>query len=584
MNKVSFVFLILLTSALEITAGPSKEMPQISIRKAIETVDSLLAHQDQTLEAKERKIAKLKAEASAATTPEARYDDYKKVYEEYCIFNSDSARVYTEKNRELALQMKRTDLLAETYIQESFCCTAIGLFKEADHAINQVDDPDSLPHELQLSYYDQVVYLNSHSRDFKGAKDAYYDKYLQAETAAGLKLAEIATPADPLYYWYMAWTSGITNNKLSDEQLERFTKLVDSLSFNCRNDAMLSFGLALALVQRGETERSRYYETLAAISDLRIVNRETATIAGLLRNELREGNLDRCVALSDYLNNGYIAYKNRIRQASMLQIQRQLDELLLERNKKNEAKQHEYINLLWMACIILLLLFGISLYLIRLYRKSQKNLSVSAKNLEKANRKLEQINHDLEDVNGQLKELNKRLLKANEQQADTNHKLSEANYVKEEYIGQLFALCSGYISKLENWTKTINKKVRANQFEDLKTFTNKPTLVADEMKDFYQNFDAIFMNIYPDFISDFNSLLKPEAQILPKEKELLNTELRIYALVRLGIKDSVKIAEFLHCSTQTVYNYRLRIRNNAIVPKDNFAEIVANLGKVDLRD
>ena len=100
------------------------------------------------------------------------------------------------------------------------------------------------------------------------------------------------------------------------------------------------------------------------------------------------------------------------------------------------------------------------------------------------------------------------------------------------------------------------------------------------MKEFYHSFDAIFLHVYPDFVKDFNSLLRPEEKIILKEGELLNTELRIYALVRLGINDSMKIAEFLHCSPQTVYNNRLKTRNKAIIPKEEFTETVRSLGKM----
>lgn len=102
------------------------------------------------------------------------------------------------------------------------------------------------------------------------------------------------------------------------------------------------------------------------------------------------------------------------------------------------------------------------------------------------------------------------------------------------------------------------------------------------LKEFFHTFDQVFLSIYPDFIEDFNALLRPEERIAVKEGELLNTELRIYALVRLGINDSVKISEFLHCSAQTVYNNRLRCRNKALIPKNEFAQTVMSLGKAAL--
>lgn len=134
-----------------------------------------------------------------------------------------------------------------------------------------------------------------------------------------------------------------------------------------------------------------------------------------------------------------------------------------------------------------------------------------------------------------------------------------------------------------NWTNT-EKYQPENQDRygrRSQKMTDSSTLAVNELKEFYSNFDAIFLHIYPDFVSDFNALLQPDKQIIPKEGELLNTELRIYALVRLGISDSVKIAEFLHCSPQTVYNNRLKTRSKAIVPKEHFADIVKSLGKIE---
>lgn len=167
----------------------------------------------------------------------------------------------------------------------------------------------------------------------------------------------------------------------------------------------------------------------------------------------------------------------------------------------------------------------------------------------------------------------------NEQLRDTNNQLRESNYVKEEYIGYVFSICSNYISKLDEYRKNINRKLKANQLEDVKALTDTHSMAQNELKEFYHNFDAIFLHIYPDFVSDFNALLHPDEQIVLKDGELLNTELRIYALVRLGITDSVKIAEFLHYSPQTVYNNRLKTRNKAIIPREEFAAVVRSLGR-----
>lgn len=185
---------------------------------------------------------------------------------------------------------------------------------------------------------------------------------------------------------------------------------------------------------------------------------------------------------------------------------------------------------------------------------------------------------ELSLANESLKQANESLQKVNEKMQLTNDQLKESNIVKEEYVGYVFSICSNYISKLEEYRKDINRKAKAKMLPEILAMTEKQTVVQDELKEFYQNFDAIFLHIYPNFINEFNELLAPEERIEPKKGELLNTDLRIYALVRLGITDSVKISEFLHCSPQTVYNNRLKVRNKAIVPKESFTGAVRNLG------
>ena len=174
---------------------------------------------------------------------------------------------------------------------------------------------------------------------------------------------------------------------------------------------------------------------------------------------------------------------------------------------------------------------------------------------------------------------NAKLQEAMAQQADVNQQLSESNAVKEEYISYLFSMCSNYISKIDDFRKNINRKAKVKQWDEVLQMTDKGNVVQDELKEFYHNFDAIFLNLYPDFVSQFNALLSPEEQIVPKKGELLNTDLRIYALVRLGINDSTKIAEFLHCSPQTVYNNRLKVRGRALVEKEDFVKVVQQLGR-----
>lgn len=184
-------------------------------------------------------------------------------------------------------------------------------------------------------------------------------------------------------------------------------------------------------------------------------------------------------------------------------------------------------------------------------------------------------------VKSQLSQTNNQLLLMNTQIHKSNIELSEANHIKEEYIAQFFDMCSSYIEKIDLLRKRVIKKANTNQLQDLITELKSPKLIEDEVIELYHNFDTIFLNLYPSFIEDFNSLLREEEIILPKKNELLNTELRIFALIRLGIDDSVKIASFLRYSLRTVYNYRTKVRNKAIGDREEFENLVKKIGNID---
>jgi len=198
-------------------------------------------------------------------------------------------------------------------------------------------------------------------------------------------------------------------------------------------------------------------------------------------------------------------------------------------------------------------------------------------------KKVSRIRTELYETSQKLAELNKDITETNSQLQESNLQLSESNLVKEEYIAHFFNLCSTYINKLENYRIILNKKATAKQFDEIYKILKSTTLVDNELEELYKNFDIIFLNLYPTFVKDFNALLIPEEQIVLKQNELLNTELRIFALIRLGITDSVKIAAFLRYSLSTIYNYRTRARNKAAVSRNDFEEMVMKIGSMALK-
>lgn len=536
-----------------------KEIPQL-----LATLDSILVQTGELASQKELKIAQLKKKLSNAANLEEEFWINKMLYDESFVFNADSAMKYVDRNIQIATELKKKDWQDEWLINRSFMFAATGLLKEAGEVLEKVDST-SLSDGLKLSYYYQRSYLYSHLGQYMGDQKQVNNKYYNEFENANKHMLALVRPKDPLYWWCVA-----SCNELSPEDslFSALENVVLSSHHNTRLDAMNAYGLSNMYKRLGDKEKTMIYLIYSAMADLRVCNRDIASLQELSSLLYDAGDIDRAYAYMNYCLKAALLYPNRVR---IINISTELDKIYANYQQRDIRWRNSLQNYLYVVTFFSIILV---LALIGLYRQTKK--------LRKSRTELDSANHSLNQHVVELSQMHKQLALANQELQNLNELLRSANQsndVKEEYIGYVFSICSNYISKLDEYRKNINRKLKTGQFEEARQLTDNSSLTQNELKDFYANFDAIFLRVYPDFVADLNSLLRPEEQILLKDASELNTEVRIYALVRLGINDSVKIADFLHCSPQTVYNHRLRMRNKAIIPKDKFAEAVRLLGR-----
>ena len=540
-----------------------KEIPQL-----LATLDSILVQTGELASQKELKIAQLKKKLSNAANFEEEFWINKMLYDESFVFNADSAMKYVDRNIQIATELKKKDWQDEWLINRSFMFAATGLLKEAGEVLEKVDST-SLSNGLKLSYYYQRSYLYSHLGQYMGDQKQVNNKYYNEFENANKHMLALVRPKDPLYWWCVA-----SCNELSPEDslFSTLENVVLSSHHNTRLDAMNAYGLSNMYKRIGDKEKTMIYLIYSAMADLRVCNRDIASLQELSSLLYDAGDIDRAYAYMNYCLKAALLYPNRVR---IINISTELDKIYANYQQRDIRWRNSLQNYLYVVTFFSIILV---LALIGLYRQTKK-MRKSRTELDSVNHSLNQHVVELSQMHKQLALANQELQNLNELLRSANQKLQESNDVKEEYIGYVFSICSNYISKLDEYRKNINRKLKTGQFEEARQLTDNSSLTQNELKDFYANFDAIFLRVYPDFVADLNSLLRPEEQILLKDASELNTEVRIYALVRLGINDSVKIADFLHCSPQTVYNHRLRMRNKAIIPKDKFAEAVRLLGR-----
>lgn len=551
--------------------------PEVSYSRELEEIFSkldnmILQREDYRLK-KEERINMLRSRMDMRASLEERFHNNKLLYEEYYVYNADSAMRYVMDNLRIASLLKRKDWEYTWKINKSFLLSATGLLKEAEEEMRGIPVHE-LSDNVKVDYYSQMQYLFSHFGQYTGSESKAVQRgYLDKELLYRDSVYMVARPDHPLYLWYKGCKIQYDGVDSMREVIPELQQAIQSSTLESRYDAMNAYILGSIYRDLDDMENYMKYLAFSSMADIASCNKDIASLEELGMYLFSLGDIDRAYAYTNYCLQNALFYKNRVRIMGISSTIDQINTVYQERIRQQRERGRFYVFAVSFLSMVLILAILYINYKLR-------QLAVSRSQLHKVNEELNRHVTDLSEAQQQLKEVNDKLHSLNVALKDVNAQLRESNYLKEEYIGYVFFLCSSYIEKLDNYRKNINRKIKANQIDDVKTLTDTPTMAQKELKEFYKNFDSIFLHVYPTFVSDFNELLRPEEQICLKEGELLNTELRIYALVRLGINDSVRIAEFLHCSSQTVYNNRLKVRNKAVVPKEEFSDRVRALGKM----
>ena len=496
-----------------------------SLDSLLNVLDKTIKEADTYVQIKENKLHELKKEARK-TPPVSveRYHLNNDIYLEYKAYSSDSALHYLNENMLLARQLN--DKERELKIQLEL--SSIGMYMEAADILNSIDR-QTLPSSLLGYYYTCYEHVYFEAGAAQPRYKMFASRYAKLSHAYRDSMQVTLDPSSATYLW------------LRETQLREAGKYDEALEFSDRRLAEASF----------------YYLVLSAISDVRSAIKEQSSLMVLAQELNRKGDLKRAY---DYINFSWEIsqfYKTRLR--SWMNI---TPLSMINGNYQDIIKQQNRELLIYIACVALLALLLV-IALIYIYRQ-MKALSIAKKGLQEVNERLFSLNEELEEVNRHLR--------------STNLELSESNLIKEAYIARFFKLCSVYVDRLQAYRKLVNKKLQRGQVAELLKMTHLSNdIVTVEVQELYANFDSAFLHLFPNFVESLNALLLPDEQIVLKPDELLNTELRIFALIRLGIKDSSQIAELLHYSVNTIYNYRAKVKNKACVSRDDFEMCVMRI-------
>ncbi|HET7732832.1 MAG TPA: DUF6377 domain-containing protein, partial [Paludibacter sp.] len=367
----------------------------------------------------------------------------------------------------------------------------------------------------------------------------------------------ITSLPDSSFLYKMAYSDKLNRYGKFDESLKITLPFYSTLPENSHERAMIAFNIAKAYVGKNDTTSQLKWFLLSSINDLRTSTKLYVSLKHISLILFARGDIDRSYVYIRKALEDATSCNAKLRAIEIAQFLPIID-------KANLKIQNEHrINNLIMMMLISFFAFVLVVVIFVIYRQKNK-LAKAREELSESNNQLQELNHELYLINVELK--------------GTNGNLIESNHIKEEYIGKYMELCSVYINKMEDYRRNLNKLAIKGKTDNLIEEIKSKDFIDKEFKEFAMSFDQTFLYLFPTFVEDFNALLSKPEEINHKGGMHLSTELRIYALIRLGINDSVKISHFLGCSMSTIYNYKARIRFKALGNKDELESEVMKIG------
>jgi hypothetical protein len=535
---------------------------QVNVVKAVDNIDSLqkvlnkiLDNKTRNNEAKFADIENIKRELKANySSLTARYTNYQRLFDAYKSFVHDSAYVYCKKLNECAFQLKDQNKINYAKVDMGFVLISAGMFKEGLDTLSKVNT--RYLNEKQRFEY---LFLQARSHFDLGDFDRI-DDYYGYYSAIGLRYCDSIIQAHkPDTYEYLS-AEGLKALRTGDYKaaLPTYMKIM-KLPQTYQDSAINLSCLSWIYFSTGKSDLGMQLLFKAAIIDNTHSTKESVALTNLATRLYEQGDTKNAFLYIHNAINDATFYGARHREAQISSI------LPIIENEKINGIEKQKRSLMIYASIITSLIVVVIIFAVITSRQLKK--------LRIADEIIVKKNNDLNTANESLIKVNQTLDKANRSLTHTNIKLDEANMIKDEYIGNFFNIHSDYIEKIDRLKRSIEKIVKEKRYDEVQLVLNRLN-TNFERENLSHSFDKVFLNIFPNFVEDFNTLFDADHQTHLAENQLLNNELRIFALIRLGIDENESIAKILNYSVNTIYTYKTKVKNRSFIPNDEFEEKV----------
>ena len=519
------VLLILFQGTFNAIASPKTD-------SLIQVLVQAINNKDVSVKARLERIDEIKSRLSSLkeASTEEKFALYNAIYSEYKTFIYDSAFSYAHKLIKSAYQLRDSSKIGYARVQLGFILVSSGMFKETFDSLTSVSvrylaDSTKVQYYslMARAYYDLGTYNN----------DSHYLKHYSRLANQYMDSARSISSPDSYDFLYLSGLQNLKNMRLK-EAMENLNKVLMSFTLTPQRRAVNCHNLSYIYNSLGDSDKAIEYMVYAALADLQVATKETAATFTLAKLLYELGDIDNAYIFVEQAMDDALYYGARQRKVEIGSL---LPVIASKRLNSSEEQRKLWFTYAAVVTVLSVLVFVFVIVIVRQLKK-----------LKAAELKIIDANHKLQESNSHLREV---------------------IAIKDEYIGYYFNVNSEYINKIEELKTSVDHKLTTKKYDDIRFIVNNIDLKR-EREALYFNFDKVFLKLFPDFVAQFNSYFDEKDRIILKDHQLLNTELRIFALIRLGINDTERISKILNYSVNTIYAYKTRVKSKSKVANEEF--------------
>ena len=566
MNRLLAIFIaIILTAWTQLRAD----------NQYLQLLDSAIAERSNIMKVKERQILTLERTLGRLPRNEELLKRCYEIYQEYLTYRYDSALVYIQRCLHLAKELGNTPYYQRTVINAALLDTRGGLYSEAADYLKSIT-PEDLSQPLRFEYYNAYYWLYMNKRNYVSDEREKEKLFLQMEES--LKQAIANADSGSADYYYLKGEHLHIYDKQYDSAILSYEKVVSIVPMRSKLYASATYALASCYLKKDDLENYEQWLTRAAISDILTPLKENFALQELSMYLFQKdnSNVDRSTTYIYCSMEDAQFFNDR---PHIINISQKFPVILTAYTEKiNRQKSHILYGTIALGILTLAVLAALLIIKKQNAQLNRRRVELQAKNdeLHQQHEEVRKKNEELHLQHEKIRLKNTQLEEQGKQLEELNKQLIHTNRYREGLAKVYIDLCAKYIEKLKKYHTLVKRKIKANQVQELLATISSSRISEEDAATFMNKFDKAFLDLYPTFVTELNTLLLPENQISVKQPNTLTPELRIYALIRLGVKESSEIADLLFFSPQTIYNYRSSLKAKA-ANKDTFEDDVLKL-------